>query len=305
MERSMNMLVPLWNNVIGWWFSWFGSDEAADWLLVKGGGFFPSVRSLWSLSVKIISLLLQWTVWPWGHVCGARSLPPPPVPLRRSWWFFRSLTFTWTWTPNRKWRFSKKQNTTFVPGLQLVWQQENSLQEEHQQVPGGSQPLRDEDGVRDQAGWRVPPHPKLYRYETRSGVCSSRTLVWPASVLSAQGPGPSLWPVLPICSSVFHPWTAAQLPIRWACRWVPVVITCWSFGLWSARADVSWILRLTGPGTVGPPPQQGPRPTATCLITPTEEPGRRATATESLRRERTARRVHSSASVVLFFFNVL
>lgn len=59
---------------------------------------------------------------------------------------------------------------SFLSGLQLVWKQENSLQEEHQQVPGGGEPLRYEDGAGGQAGRGLPPHSKLYRYGNASAA---------------------------------------------------------------------------------------------------------------------------------------
>lgn len=52
---------------------------------------------------------------------------------------------------------------SFLQGLQLVWQQENSLQEEHQQVPGGGQPLRHEDGDGRSTGRGFPAHTQLHR----------------------------------------------------------------------------------------------------------------------------------------------
>lgn len=59
---------------------------------------------------------------------------------------------------------SRPESSLSLSGLQLVWQQENSLQEEHQQVPGGSQPLRHEDGAGGQTGGGFAPHSQLYRY---------------------------------------------------------------------------------------------------------------------------------------------
>jgi len=48
-------------------------------------------------------------------------------------------------------------------GVQLVWQQEDPLQEEHREVPGGGQHLRHEDGPGRHAQRRLAAHAKLHR----------------------------------------------------------------------------------------------------------------------------------------------
>lgn len=50
-----------------------------------------------------------------------------------------------------------------LQGLQLVRQQENSLQEEHQQVPGGGQSLCHENSGGCEAGRGFSAHSKLHR----------------------------------------------------------------------------------------------------------------------------------------------
>lgn len=61
----------------------------------------------------------------------------------------------------------------FLPGLQLVWQQENPLQEKHWQVPRGGQPLRHEDSFGGQTGRRFPAHSQLHRYQK-----TTKAAVW-------------------------------------------------------------------------------------------------------------------------------
>ena len=48
-------------------------------------------------------------------------------------------------------------------GFQLVRQQEDPLQEEHREVPGGGQHLRHEDGPGGHAERRLAAHAKLHR----------------------------------------------------------------------------------------------------------------------------------------------
>lgn len=58
----------------------------------------------------------------------------------------------------------------FLPGLQLVRQQANSLQEKHRQVPGGGQPLCHENSLGGQTGRGFPAHAELHRYQNAVDV---------------------------------------------------------------------------------------------------------------------------------------